>query len=68
MKQTDRAQSVLNWLEKEKKKDELELKLGKEKFINEIKKINKQDLFVKSEQPVKKVTIWQRIKQMIWGI
>ena len=66
MGKTDRNQQALNWLEKEKKKDNLEIKSVKDKLITEIKTLNKEDLF-KKEEPIKKVTIWQRIRKMIWG-
>jgi len=53
----------LNWLNSEKKKDERELDFGKKKIIREIKSIKKEGMFPK---PIK-LTLWQRIKIMIWG-
>lgn len=64
MKKTDRNQQLLNWLENEKVKDSLELKKSKQDIINQIKGIRKEDLFEKKE---KKVSLWQKIKIMIWG-
>ena len=65
MGKTDRSQQALKWLEKEQEKDKLEIKSSRDKLIKEIKGLNKDDLFKK--EPVKKLTIWQKIKQMIWG-
>jgi ferritin len=55
----------LKWFEKEQVKDNLEIKSVKDKLINEIKGLNKEDLFKK--EPIKKTTIWQKIRKMIWG-
>jgi hypothetical protein len=66
MSKTDRNLQALKWLEKEQTRDNLELKSVKNKLISEIKSLNKDDLF-KKEEPIKKVTIWQRIRKMIWG-
>lgn len=59
----DRNQKLLSWLQSEKKKDDLEEKVSKEKFIQEIKKIKKTDLFPKQER----FNLWQRIKIVILG-
>lgn len=56
-------QMMLNWLESEKKKDQLELNRDKNKFIQEIKKIDKNIIFEKN----KKLTLWQKIKLAILG-
>jgi hypothetical protein len=66
MSKTDRNLQALKWLEKEKTRDNLEIKSVKDKLISEIKGLNKDDLF-KKEEPIKKVNIWQKIRQMIWG-
>jgi hypothetical protein len=50
-------------LESEKKKDDVEEKISKEKLIGEIKGIRKEDLFKKKEKP----TLWQKIKIIILG-
>jgi hypothetical protein len=47
-------------------RDNLEIKSVKNKLINDIKGLNKDDLF-KKEEPIKKLTIWQKIRKMIWG-
>jgi len=67
MGKTDRNQQALNWLEKEKKKDNLEIKSVKDKLITEIKTLNKEDLFKKDEEPEKKESVWSKIQKMIWG-
>jgi hypothetical protein len=64
MKQTDRNQALLNWLENEKKKDEIQEKNYKDKLIREIKKLEKEQIFPKK----KKLTIWQKLKKIILGI
>lgn len=66
MKQTDRLEKLLNWLDKEKLRDTKELERNKHNFINEIKGLNKEDIF--SKQVVEtKLTLWQRIRKTIWG-
>jgi len=60
---TDSSQRMLNWLENEKKRDNLEEKSYKNKILKEIKGLNKNELF-----PVpKKITLWQKIKIVILG-
>lgn len=61
---TERYQSILNWLDKEKKKDKIQLEKSKSDFINQIKSIKKDDLFKPQEV---KLTLWQRIRRVIWG-
>ena len=59
----DRSQKLLNWLNKETRRDQIQIEKEKEKFISEIKKYSKEDLFPKP----KKLTLWQKIKMVIWG-
>jgi len=66
MKQTDRLEKLLNWLDKEKLRDNKELEKNKYDFINEIKGLNKEDIFRKQTVETK-LTIWQRIRRTIWG-
>jgi ferritin len=66
MSKMDRNLQALKWFEKEQIKDNLEIKLVKDKLINELKGLNKEDLF-KKDEPVKKTTIWRRIIRIIWG-
>lgn len=61
---TERYQSILNWLDKEKKKDKIQLEKSKLDIINQIKSIKKDDLFKPKEV---KLTLWQRIRRVIWG-
>ena len=56
-------EKALNWLNKEKQRDNTELDKSKQDFINQIKGLKKEDLFVKPKK-----TLWMRIKKMIWGI
>jgi hypothetical protein len=64
MEQMNR-EKMLNWLNKEKKKDELEITQNKEKLIQEISKLDKTKMFTKPEE---KNNIWKKIKKLIWGI
>lgn len=54
-------QKGLEWLNKEVKKDELELSKERENFIQEIKKIKREDLFPKPE----KISLWTRIRKVM---
>jgi predicted transcriptional regulator len=47
-------------------KDKNDVELNKRTIINQIKKINKEDLFTKTEEKPK-YNLWQKIKVMIWG-
>jgi hypothetical protein len=55
----------LSWLDKEKEKDNLEIKSTKQKFISEIKGLKKENLFEKPKEV--KLTLWQRIKIVLLG-
>lgn len=57
-------QKLLNWLEKEKKKDDLQEYHYKQKIVNQMKQIKKEDLFIKPEKP----TLWQKMKRIFLGI
>ncbi len=54
----------LDWLEKEIQKDEIFVKTEKNKLIQQIKQLKKEELL--PEKP-KKLTIWQRIKKVLMG-
>jgi len=56
-------QKLLDWLNKEQKKDDEEIRKYKEDLAKQLKKMNKEDLFKKPKK-----TLWTRIKKMIWGI
>lgn len=60
---TEQSQRMINWLEKEKTKDNVELSISKKKLVNEIKQLDRTIIFPKK----KKLTLWQRIKIMILG-
>ena len=63
MSKTDTSQRMLNWLENEKKKDDLEEKSYKNKIVKEIKQFKKEELFAIP----KKLTLWQKIKILVLG-
>ena len=63
MSKTNRNQSILNWLESEKLKDNREIENTKKKYNDELRKIKKEELFVIP----KKLTLWQKIKILILG-
>jgi len=63
MSRMERNQQLSNWLNSEKKKDQVELDRERIKLIKELKKLNKEDLF---PEPIK-LTIWQKIKILILG-
>jgi hypothetical protein len=63
MSKTNRNQSILNWLESEKLKDNKEIENTKKKYIEELRKIKKEELFTIP----KKLTLWQKIKILILG-
>ena len=44
MSKTDRSQQLLNWFDSEKLKDQRELDREKEKIINQIKGVKKENL------------------------
>lgn len=52
-----------NWIENECEKDKVQLEKEKNDFINEIKKLKKEDLISKN----KKISIWERIKKTLVG-
>ena len=63
MSKTNRNQPILNWLESEKLKDNREIENTKKKYIDELRKIKKEELFTIP----KKLTLWQKIKILILG-
>jgi hypothetical protein len=65
METTDKYQKILNWLEREKTKDKIQLEKSKMDIVNQLKGIDKEHLFVK---PKTKLTLWQRIRKTIWGL
>ena len=63
MSKTDRSQQLLNWFDSEKLKDQRELDREKEKIINQINGVKKENLFPK---PVK-LSLWKKIKIILLG-
>jgi len=60
--QSQNNTKILDWLEKEKQKDNAELLADKRKFIEEIRKFRKADLTNSDEI---KLTLWQKIKKTL---
>ena len=54
-------EKMLNWLKKEIDKDRAELNNEKTKFAEELKKLKKDELFVKPKE-----TLWSKIKRILW--
>jgi hypothetical protein len=50
-------------LSKEQQRDKTELNKKKQEFINQIREVKREDMFVKPKK-----TLWMRIKKLIWGI
>jgi hypothetical protein len=63
MSKTETNQRLLNWLNNEKKKDDLQEKSYKNKIVEEIKGLKKEKMF----QKPKKLSLWTKIKVMILG-
>jgi hypothetical protein len=55
----------LNWLDKEKEKDKIQLEKSKADIINQLKGMSKETLFIKQKT---KLTLWQKIRKTIWGL
>jgi hypothetical protein len=53
----------LNWYEKELMKDKRELEREKNKIINEISGLSKDEIIPKPT----KLTLWQKIKKVLMG-
>jgi hypothetical protein len=56
-------QKILTWLDKEKSKDKSQVDAEKNKLIQEIRKYKKEDLI----KIPPKISLWKKIKIMIWG-
>ena len=61
-----RIDKILNWYQNEVEKDNFELQNDKNKFIKELKKIDKEKVF--DDFKPKKYTLWQRIKKVLMNI
>jgi hypothetical protein len=62
-----KALKELQLLHKDVEKNKLILDKEKEKFINQIKQINKEDILPKPPEQPKKLTIWQRLSKVLMG-
>ena len=58
-----RTPKLLNWLKTEIDRDYKEVDIVKNKYINEIKQIKKEDIFKKEEV---KYSFWDRIKKILF--
>jgi len=54
----------LEWLEKEKIKDKIQLEREKEDFIKQIKQFKKEEILPKQPE---KISLWKRIKKVLMG-
>jgi hypothetical protein len=54
----------IEWLNKEKQRDDLELEQQKIMLIENIKKYKKEDIIPKKQKPL---SIWQRLKKVLIG-
>lgn len=52
----------IKWLMREVNKDNVELELEKQKLINQLKNIKKEDIIPLKP---KKLTLWQRIRKVL---
>jgi hypothetical protein len=62
-----KALKELELLHKDVTKNKLILDKEKEKFINQIKQINKEDILPKVPEPQKKLTLWQKLIKVLMG-
>ena len=62
-----KALKELELLHKDVVKNKLILDKEKEKFINQIKQINKEEILPKIPEPPKKLTLWQRLIKVLMG-
>ena len=54
----------VDWFQNEIRKDQVELDREKTNLINQIKKLNKEDII---KPKTKKLTFWQKLKKIILG-
>jgi hypothetical protein len=62
-----KALKELELLHKDVTKNKLILDKEKEKFINQIKQINKEDILPKPSEPSKKLTLWEKLYKVLMG-
>jgi hypothetical protein len=56
-----KGEQAIDWLKSEIEKDKLQLENEKKLLIESLKGFNKEDIV----KPVKKLTLWQRIKKVL---
>ena len=56
-----KKEQAIDWLRSEIEKDKIELEREKQKMVNSIKELNKEDII----KPTPKLTIWQKIKKVL---
>ena len=64
-KPSSRLEGMQQWLNSEIEKDQVDLNSEKNRFIDQIKKIKKEDIIPVQEEV--KLTIWQKIKKVLMG-
>jgi hypothetical protein len=57
-------ETQIEWLKNESEKDRIEVERNKANFINQIKKLKKEDIV---KVNVEKMTLWKRIKKVLLG-
>ena len=57
-------ETQIEWLNNELEKDRLEFERDKNKYINQIKQLKKEDIV---KVNVEKLTLWKRIKKVLLG-
>ena len=57
-------ETQIEWLKNESEKDRIEVERNKVNFINQIKKLKKEDIV---KVNVEKMTLWKRIKKVLLG-
>jgi hypothetical protein len=57
-------ETQIEWLNNELEKDRIEVERNKSLFINQIKKLKKEDIV---KVNVEKMTLWRRIKKVLLG-
>lgn len=56
-----KGEQAIDWLKNEIEKDKIELDVQKRQLIESIKGIDKEEII----KPVKKLTLWQKIKKVL---
>ncbi len=65
-KPSSRLEGMQQWLNNEIEKDQLDLINEKNKFIDQIKKIKKEDIIPIEKEEIR-LTLWQKIKKVLMG-